>query len=387
MSLNKQNSSTHAMHVVCAVIFLVFTWLYVYCGQSSVLAATQHVLSNGETTYSSSIGTPIILITLWLLQISVYLITRLWKNWHSLTYFPSMLLLLALTSAGCILDRGGSIGFWMWLIPLLLIVWGGVVYLLRQLQPMEAVNSTGGLFSKLMCNNVFGMVVMMALVLLLGNDNKVYSYRMRAEDDMIHGRYADACLAGSKSLQTDSSLTSLRIYALARQGELPQKLFTYPVEGSSRDLLPDSSTVRWVMLPTDSLYHFLGVRFKQPMAPMHYLNFILQHKLAKQPAADYLLCGYLLDCNLDAFVRHIGLYYNLNKPLPTHYREALTLYTHLRSHPFIVYHSTEMDADFQDLQQLMQTPGSKAERFSNLRDTYGNTYWYYYLSHQYYNNI
>ena len=96
--------------------------------------------------------------------------------------------------------------------------------------------------------------------------------------------------------------------------------------------------------------------------------------------ADYLLCGYLLDKNLDSFVREITRHYAVNDSvsLPKHYEEALLLYTHLHSTPYIIYKNDVVNADFQDFQKLENTIFN-AQHKTALRDTYGNTYWYYYM--------
>ena len=101
-----------------------------------------------------------------------------------------------------------------------------------------------------------------------------------------------------------------------------------------------------------------------------------------KPVTDYLLCGFLLDKNLDGFVNAIRYKYNLSSPsLPKHYREALTLYTHLRANPVLVYHNEVLDADYADFQELERKYTDKRKRESYVRDTYGGTYWFYYFYH------
>ncbi len=70
-------------------------------------------------------------------------------------------------------------------------------------------------------------------------------------------------------------------------------------------------------------------------------------------------------------------YHELTK-LPTHYKEALLLYCHLRTHPIVELHDNVMDADFADYQSMERKYSNPVERQSVLRDTYSNTYWYYY---------
>lgn len=116
------------------------------------------------------------------------------------------------------------------------------------------------------------------------------------------------------------------------------------------------------------------------MRPLEYLLYLESHGLAMKSVTDYILCGYLLDKNLDAFVNTIKTKYNLTSPsLPKHYKEALILYTHLRANPVLVFHSEIMDADYADFQKLEEKYIDKAERYSYVKDTYGETYWFYYF--------
>ena len=64
--------------------------------------------------------------------------------------------------------------------------------------------------------------------------------------------------------------------------------------------------------------------------------------------------------------------------LPCHYREALVLYTHIRSNPVVVYHSAVLDVDFKDFKQLETASGSLSERKCKMQDHYANSYWYYF---------
>ena len=367
------------MKVMCAILFLFFSFLYLYEYQADILAVAQHVLSDGQTHYNRTIGAVLITAVLYLLQIGVYAVTKLSKRTHAMTYFPSLLILAIITDISPNIDLHFSFGAWLVVFPLLLILYGFFVWACRQFQPYEADVNSSGLFSRMMWINVLTMSVMFMLVGMVSNHNDVFHYRMHIEQCLLEGKDQEAVITGSQSLVSDSSLTMLRAYALSRTNQLGDKLFEYPIVGNSESLLPNGSSVRMLMYPEQKLYAYLGMWFKQPFSPMHYLTFIERHHVAKKPACDYLLCGYLMDKNLDAFVHAIGKYYDLKSAsLPKHYREALILYTHLRSHPVIVYHSSVMDADFQDYQDMENKYADKQIRKSALRNTFGNTYWYYY---------
>jgi len=93
-----------------------------------------------------------------------------------------------------------------------------------------------------------------------------------------------------------------------------------------------------------------------------------------------LLCAYLLDGNLDLFVKTLPKFYNVRENLPKHYREALTLYMHQSGHPTIVYRNNVMEADFEDFQVLRLKNKDTRIQYSTLRDSYGKTYWFYYYT-------
>lgn len=99
----------------------------------------------------------------------------------------------------------------------------------------------------------------------------------------------------------------------------------------------------------------------------------------KRHTIDYMLTKFLLDKDIDGFAKRIRKCYQLDSAyVPKHFREALVLYTHMRGNPSVVYHDNVMDADFQDYQALAKSFADSVMRANALRDTYGNTYWYYY---------
>lgn len=374
----KINSSTTLMKLVCAILFLVFTFCYLYYYQADILAVGQHVLSKGQTHYNRTIGAILITLVLYSLQLGVYALARLEKRTHAMTYFPSLLILAVITDISPDIDIHFTFGAWAWIVPLLFIFYVLFVWGSRQLQPYEPETNSVGLFSKMIWVNVLTMTIMFIIVGLVSNHNDVFHYRMHAESCLVKKDYGGALETGKKSLATDSSLTMIRAYALAKEGKIGDKLFQYPIIGDSKILFPDGLTTKLMIYPENEMYKDMGVLLKQKMSPLAYLQFIEKHHKVTKMGIDYLITAYLLDRNLNAFVHTVSKYYKLNGKLPIHYREALILYTHLRSNPVIVYHNNVMDADFQDYLQLYHSESNKAIRKTELRDTYGNTYWYYY---------
>ena len=373
--LNTKNSTT-VTTTVCAIVFCLFTFCYLYFYQADILSMAQHILSGGQTHYDRMVGAVLITIVLLLLQIGIKVLTGLREGRYALTFFPSLLVLAIITSAGCHMDEAFSFGVWTWLLPLLLLLWATGVYAAIKIPYGHEFG--GRLFSQSMWINIMSLCGMFFFVGLAGNSNDVFHYRMKMENCFMDDQYDKALAVGDRADATDSTLTMLRAYALARQGLLGEKLFTYPVEGSSSSVVPMASGTRCLIYPVDSIYKFLGARPLSTQSTGEYLQALYKCHKATLAVKDYVLCGYLLDRNLDMFAKVLPNFYTVGDNMPKHYREALILYNHLRSNPVVVYHNSVMDTDFKDLQTLEKQYASYEERKQAVYDQYSETYWWYY---------
>ena len=367
------------MKMVCAILFLIFTFCFLYCYQADILTVAQHVLSKGQTHYNRTIGAVLITIVLYLLQLGVCSFTKLDHRTHALTYFPSLLILATITDINTDIDRGLSLGVWLWIFPLLILLYVVWVWLSRRFLPYEPSANSSDRPLRMMWINVLLMALMFFLVGLVSNHNDVFHYRMHAENAMLHNDFKEASSVGQKSQATDSSLTMIRAYALGRQGLLGDRFFEYSLMGTSRVLLPDGVTTKLLLYPEEKFYKSLGVVLLPRKDPMGYLEFVNKHRLGTRMVADYLLIGYLLDRRLDAFAYAITQYYDVSKDLPIHYCEALVLYNHMHSNPYVEYHNNVVEADYKDFVRLSRSEKRPTARQAVLKRTFGDTYWYYYF--------
>lgn len=360
MSTNtsRKNVGTALVKAVCAVVFLFFTFVYLYHYQADILYVGQHVLSEGATTYDPLVGALLITLVLQVLQMVVMGVMRVSHSAVALTWFPSFLILTVITDVGANIDSDFSFGGWAWAIPLLLIVWFFLTWGITKTENFDTRASANPLLSRQMWINVLTMVVMMLFTCTLSNDNDVFHYRMQAERYIREGNYDAALDCGKHSVANDSSLTMLRAYALSNEGRLADSLFVYPVCGGSHVLMPDGTTTKSMTIPP----HEIRKHYRQPKS-----------------AVDYRLMSLLLDKRIDDFARCVRSYYKLDLSLPRHYREALVLYAHIRSNPVVAFYESVMDADYRDMTDLMHSAHNAAERESLVRDAYGNTYWCYYF--------
>ncbi|MDD6816953.1 MAG: DUF6057 family protein [Prevotellaceae bacterium] len=379
--MNKRNNyldgSTLLMRVVCAVIFILFSVLYLWRFQANTLAFSQHVLSRGATHYQPVVGTVVITIVLLLVATAMQRLSRLWRNFHWLVYMPSMLLLVMLTDVSADMDLHFSLLKWCWIIPLVMTLWGVGVFFARNIQEIEDHGHVG-LFERPMWINLLCMCLMMIGVGLAGNGNSIFHYTMEIETNIQHGRYDEAMRVGRRNPHADANLTMLRTYALAHQGQLGERIFTYPVKATSSDLVPVTGQTRCRMMPTDSIYRLLGAKPLKGMTTEAYLRALLITGQATPAVADYILTGYLIDRKIDAFAKELPKHYAINDSLPRHYREALVLYNHIRSNPVVVYHNSVMDTDFEDMQKLEARFEKRSAKNINVYDNYAGTYWWYY---------
>lgn len=334
MMLRKKNGLA-SVRGVCAVIFILFSFLWLYEFQADVLAVAQHVLSQGQTHYDRTIGAVLITAVLMLLQLCVYAVTRLSRRTHALTYLPSMLVLAVISDVPSDIDYHFSFGAWAWVIPVVLIAWGGVVWLAKHVMPFENDDKTPtGVFSRRMWINLLQMMIMMIVVTVVGNTNAVFHFTAHAETALLRNDAESATRVGIRSEETDECLSMLRIHALARQGQLAEQLFCYPLKGNSADMLPlKGSRSRLRLLPADSIWKAFGARPVYAMTTKFYLSALERDTVEHPMVADYVLCGLLIDRQLDDFAEALPRYYSMEEDsLPRHYREALSLRRLLRHH-------------------------------------------------------
>ena len=304
--------------------------------------------------------------------------------------------------------------------------------------------------------------VLMLLTVFIGNSDKIFHCRLKIERELLANRPLDALQEGKKMAEADSSLTSLRIFALSKAGLLGEKLFEYPIVGNSDVLFPNQRAVRWIILPDSLLLqHLFGLNpsdltekqeeteinhpvdnsneeltegsrsiagqnkqladgnrsfttknkqlqngprtvnqekqtlpegsrlfdkenqrridFNRSITEKNELFSDFALRTRRKAACDYLLTACLLDKNLNQFALIVRKLYADIRSLPKHYREALILYTHLRSNPVIIYKDDVLDADFKDFQELDKKFSDKNMQRNAVQQVYGNTYWYYYF--------
>ncbi len=374
-----RNDNSALVVLSCAIVFILFVFLYLFFLEADILEMTQHVLSKGSTHYNRIVGTIIITIVLFLIQLGVTRLTAFSGALYALNFFPSLLLLSILTIQNPDFKRIPFYGSWFWIAPLLLILYIGVVYVYQKNMIPTQYSIHKGRVVRLIWINLLTLSMMFFAISALGSSPKVFMYRIHMEGLLKKDKPLEALKVGRKSSQTDENLTLLRIYALSKTNKLADRLFSYPLMGGSKSLLPDGDSIKTLLISQDDIIKRLSKRKKGSLSPKEYLEYAQNNGIAQRGAIDYLLCGYLMDKDLDSFYDLLPLKYSLNDSLlPKYYKEALALQNHIKAYP-LTNSDTIIDSRCQRFLEIYTQEKDSIACYAKLRNIYDKTYWLYYF--------
>jgi hypothetical protein len=287
---------------------------------------------------------------------------------------------------------------------LLLLVQQGIYVLTVRVMRFWGVETDSNvLFSRSLWVQLLVALSFLVLTIFCVGTNAVEHYTDRVEMRLLHGETKQALQVGEKSLETSPRLTMLRAYALAKEGQLGKRFFSYPVAGRGADLLPKgyspvdtahvgiklmSDSRTWAnIFPTDSIFHLLGAMPKGHFTTHRFLSLLCSQDSVRRgvewhpvprAAYDYLLVMLLMDGRLADFAKLLPRCYELDENLPRHYQEALVMYHHTTAHPVVVYRHNVTDENYSDYQAMKKQFPTRSERQVNMMEHFFETYWYYY---------
>lgn len=363
--------------VACGLLFSSFSFVYLYVFQKDLLGALHYSLSQGKTHYSPLVGAIIITLVLLIFRWGINGLMGLKGPVKSLSYFPSCLLLGVLTDVDDSVFHEGSIADkWMWLLPLLLLIYIGVVYTLRRVFRywLNNEDSVTGLI-----NSNLGILMLLCLMTsCIGNSNVNFHHELSVEQAIRDKDYAVARRVGYKSLETSRTLTVLRAHALSLEGTMGEYLFAYPQNYAADGLLFEPHSQEALRLNADSLYAYLGAKPRASEKTLDYLERICHDEIGKHTALEYYLSALLLDKELDKFATEFDLSYFDQDTLPRYYREAIILYK--QTHPAYPHEikDTVMVKRFEEFNEMQKGFTSSVEEKNRMHREFGDTYWWYF---------
>ena len=182
-------------------------------------------------------------------------------------------------------------------------------------------------------------------------------YRRLAETNLVNGDYAVA----GKYLNSLSHTLFYRNWALGTAKLLGDEaaISAHPLYGKLRNLRNNGKDSWFKDTDVDSV--LLDIAAKHP---------------DYEPVREYILAWYLLDCNLDAFVKHFGS--NRQSPAAKSYQEAYLMYMLDHQLPIENAPSFVERATTERFQRFIKDV-QKGQAKAFITRTYGDTYWYYAL--------
>lgn len=384
----------------CGILYMAFTFSYLFFLQGEVLAEAQHVYSKGLTTYHLFAGALISTIVLQLVQWVVAMLSQLPARWHALSYVPSTLLLIIFTDATSDVLLHFTFGAWIWAAPIVLLLYIGSVVLIRMLYHEDETHVYG--VKSLMYPNYIILFVLILLAGSMSHTSDVYHYELKTERLILEGDYEEASRVGERSLASSKRLTQLRMYALSLQGQLPERVFDYPQYYGTKGLLDVHDTTPYYRVPASDICLHLGAICGSSVRDENrYFHLLYADSLANEHTSDYYLCMLLLKNDLKSFCKALPRFYrfidevgvNDSLPvvqpdsLPRAYREALLVYGDQRfahegkvvvgKDTIAIFTNSAFIAAYNDYCYIKASIADELEKINRAHRAYGHTYWWY----------
>lgn len=367
------STSTQKAHALWRLLFVCFVFCYLAFFQREILRLTLSeylpLLSPLGPVASAA------LFSLLLLLLNVWHSRRLPFSGHLyiLNFVPEFIAAAVLTSLSPTVRTGsltvclGVLAVWFWAATR------------KPMQHPEPARPRTTLRQAAWSALLF--LALQVFTAMAGHNDTMLHYELRAWHAIEEGRYEDALRTGERSDSVSPTLFALRMYAASQlRGGLGTYLFKYPVPaGGGRLLLPAQGDY-----PASVCRALLcGQIGRQPRPGESVIAYTERAAHRSALARDYFLATCLLDKQLDKFAHAYKSFHPDTKAKvpPLYYAEALLLYSRLRTAPVIVYRNNAIQANFDDFNTMEKKYASapRIVRRNELRQTYGETFWWYFL--------
>lgn len=372
--------------IACRGLFALFCFFYLFCLQNDVLAEAQYVFSNGVTQYSRFWGAVIITFALMCVQYLVEKVAHLSGRWYAITYLPSFILLMMVTSLSRRTIEHFTFGSWVWILPLFVVVYI-LVLRLKYKMPGESIQEGDYTVSRYLWPNLLTLLLMMLACGANAPANDVYMNELKTERLILDGNYEEAGKVGQKSLAISKRLNELRMYALAKEGKLGDRLFDYPQPyGVESLLMLDDTLTHLHRFTSKDIQENLGAWANDAVKSLDsYLDLLRTNEATRHNPLlpEYVLCSKLLEKDLNGFYRSLRNYYHISNPsdvleLPRVYREAMLLQAKSISKDSLEsFADTLMLAQYEKYKTMQETDTAENIKQNILRRDFGNTLWWY----------
>lgn len=363
--------------VASGLLFSACSIVYLSVFQKDVMQALHYSLAEGKTVYAPWMSAIVITIVLLVLRWAINGLVGLKGPLKALSYFPCCLLLGVLTDVGHDVYHGGGIDdVWRWLLPLALLLYVGIGWLLARAARMWLnPEIPDGLIVN---SNLVTLLLLWFMTLAIGNTDIHFHHELQAEEALRKQNYPLALQVGEKSMDPSRNFTALRAYAMSREGTMGEKLFRYPQLYGAAGLLISTSNEKVLRLNADSLYVYLGASPKLGEPALTFFRRICKEETGNHTSLDYYLSALLLEKKLDEFVKEYKELYTVYDSIPTYYRQALFLQEKMYPSAKDAETDEAMEEWWQKYTAKQQELSGNAGEANWMRREFGDTYWWYY---------
>lgn len=364
------------MMVVARVLFALFLYLYFALAQGDSLAYVCSMVAGRPVELCSWLFA-LVLLVVWMGICRLVEWVGRRCGFHSFTAY-----LFCAWGAAALVSV--PVGSWAWQVGLLLSAL--VLALLHGLW-LRHGRRTGvrSIWEKYLVDG-FRLLVLFLYMGLGAACSDVDHYEMRTAACLRAHMPERAYEVGKNQLATSPRLFALRCMAMASDSTgLGGRIFSQPCFAglSSVSLFPPNDERESLLFPVDSLFAMLGDSIRFAEEPLAYFRRCAELSgEGKSVAADYYLCGLLLERRLVEFARELKCFYAdelvAHRSLPLYYAQAMVMYARLRTRPLWVYSASEVEANYHDFRYMAEGIPDEVARCNLLRRSYGETYWWFF---------
>lgn len=371
--MSKNIKYEKSIRILCAVLFAIFSFIYIYVFQGELLALMQDYLSKGMTQNNSLVTAFLLTVLLMLLQWFINRGSKLHGYWEALSYIPSCALLALLTDVndGTMLYSASK---WLWGIPICTLLYIGVVWLNRMIVSIRKTSFCGILWP-----NMLSFSILFVLTAQVSNHAPAPHMELAAWNHLHDNNYEKILEIGRRSDDYNVELTALRNLAMAKSGQLGERLFHYPQPYGADGLIYNKHTKQSNTYGASEFYRHLGGNM--PYGGEKGLAYCKRMSTKNDSTIyrDLYLAALLLDKDLTSFAKETSQLTS-SEHQPTHYQEAWLLYNEQHpTTPIEFVPDSTVVANFSAYRTLQREHKANAIVSENLcRRKFGNTFWCYY---------
>ena len=362
---------------LCAILFAVFSFLFVAKSQSVLLELLYDKVATGKLQYNAYVVGGVISVALTIFALWLNKFTGFKREWTAFSFMPSAMVLAFITD----IDRSlytGEYDYLKWIIVLAIGVfaYAAFSFVLRRIL-FAKIKNVAMSANRIIWRNLVLFVILFSLVGFLSNGEENFKREALVASYYKKGDSDNALQVGYLSNVASHSLTVQRAYILAKGGMLGERLFEYPQYYGADGLIPAKEQVS--PLVPDSVYALLGASPLQGEEALDVFKRALKNDNVSPAAKDYYLSALLLDRKIVEFTDNVKILYPDTETanLPKHYQEALLLYSSINGDS--VQASAAMQEQFNAFKALEAEYEDIFVRGNYLRRHFGRTYWWYFL--------